>query len=232
MLMHTFHQHPDILVFDEHACNEAFTNYRLRELDHIRKLIAQSRFQGVCFKPICDSHRVSELHSTFPTGHFIWLYRNYRDVANSSLRKFEDPTRAILLVCTGQSGGGWFQDGVSRLASITLQEIYRPSFSDFDLACLAWWARNQIILESDLIGETNVTTLNYETLATNPAIMVTWMFNRIGIDCPDRIGKHISTRSIGRSPAPPLNTDVQALCEQCLAALDAAFQTANPPITI
>lgn len=227
MLMRTFHRHPGMLVYDEHRSNEAYVDYRIRSIEVIRMLTDQARFAGVCFKPICDSHRINELHSEFPDGHCIWIYRDYRDVANSSLRKFDEPTRAIRLICTGQPGGGWFQDGVSRLVSATLQEIYRPTLSDFDLACLTWWARNQIIIESGLIGQPNVTLLKYEALASEPAQILKWLFDRIGIQYKDRVGRYISARSIGRHKSPETDCDVKNLCDTLLVTLDNSFYSGS-----
>jgi hypothetical protein len=230
MLMHAFHRHSDMLVFDEHRSNEAFVDFRIRSIDRIRDLTKQARFPGVCFKPICDSHRIRELHDEFPNGHCIWIYRDYRGVANSSLRKFGEPTRAIRPVCTGQTGGGWFQEGVSPLASTTLQNIYRPTLSEFDLACLAWWALNQIVIESGLIGQPNVTIMKYEALASQPTPILNWLFGRIGINNEDRVGRNISARSIGRHPTPEMDRDVNNLCDTLLAALDNAFRVANQPV--
>jgi len=116
MLMHTFHRHPGMLVFDEHRSNEAFVNYQIRSIDRIRNLTEKARFAAVCFKPICDCHRIKELYSNFPSGRFIWIYRDYADAANSSLRKFAEPTRAIRLACTGQPGGGQETKLSSRVA--------------------------------------------------------------------------------------------------------------------
>lgn len=229
MLMFVFHRHPQVLVFDEHKNNRAFQDFRLRSTESVEQIVDDSHFPVVCFKPISDSHLIADLHSAFPDGHSIWIYRDYRDAANSSLRKFDNATRAIRLVCTGQPGGGWFQEGVSESAAAVLRSIYRPDLSEFDLACLAWWARNQIILESGLTNAQNVTLVKYEALVTAPPRMLAWLCNRTGIEYRERIGKIISARSIGRHEAPPMDARVRELCDAALTALDEAFQRGNPP---
>lgn len=229
MLMFVFHRHPDTLVFDEHKGNAAFNRYRLRGTDDIRRVVEKSRYPFVCFKPISDSHQILKLFQAFPDGHFIWLYRDYRDTANSSLRKFAGATRAIRLVCTGQQGGGWFQDGISPPVEKVLRDVYRPDLPDFDLACLVWWARNQIIFESGLIGLPNVTITKYEALVSQPSSAVAWLCGRIGMPYRDRIVKTVSARSISRHRAPDLDASVQQLCDESLEALDEAFYAADPP---
>jgi hypothetical protein len=230
MLMHAFHRHGDMLVFDEHQCNDAFRDFRLRDLPTIQTILDRARFPAVCFKPISDSHNIVEIHSQFTECEIIWLYRNFKDVANSSLRKFDDPLRAIRLVSTNQIGGGWFQDGISPDVAKTLQMIYRPSFSNFDLACLTWWARNQIIIESGLVDKPNVTIMRYEALAKYPDQSLRWLFDRLKVEYKGSVATGISARSIRRHAAPPLNSDVERLCVETLTILDNAFWAQSPTI--
>lgn len=230
MMMRAFHRHPDTLVYDEHRDSVAFSDYRLRSLECVKKLTDRARYPTVCYKPICDSHLISGLHRMFPEGHFIWAYRDFRDVANSSLRKFEHATRAIRLVCTNQPGGGWFQEGVSGRVTEVLRSVYGTSaLSEFDLACLIWWARNQIILDSGLTNAPNITLVKYEALVSKPSLMLKWLFSRLGLRYHERVSRNISPRSIGRHAAPPLDSRVEELCLASQAALDAAFLTGNPP---
>lgn len=231
MLMRVFHRHPDMLVFDEHRDNPAFLDYRLRSGDTVRTLLAEAHFPVVCFKPICDSHRIAELRREFPEAHIIWLYRDFKDVANSSLRKFDAATRAIRLVCTGGAGGGWFREGISPRIGEVLRETWRPGLSDFELACLVWWARNQLVLESGLQGQPGFTLLKYEALASAPPAMLSWLFQRMGMRYSGGLERGITARSIGRHPAPDIDQRVLELCRATQARLDATFLAQDPPVT-
>lgn len=228
MLMRAFHRHPDMLVFDEHRSSPAFLNHRLRDTDTVRDLLERARFPAVALKPICDSHRIREIYEAFPAGKYIWIYRDYADVANSSLREFGEATRAIRLACLGEPGGGWFQEGISARVNEVLRRVYRPELSDFDLACLAWWVRNQIIIESALAGHPNVTIIKYEPLVENPALVLKWLFERIGMHYTNRVGGHMTPRSIGRHRAPEMDVEVQKLCSETLAELNRAFEANGP----
>jgi len=229
MLMRVFHRHTNTLVFDEHRNNPAFENYCIRSTAEIQSLIERARFPIVSFKPICDSHLVGELNSAFPSARIIWIYRNYADVSYSTLRKFENPTRAIRLVCTNQTGGGWFQDGVSPQISKVLKKVYQPDMSDTDLTCLVWWARNQILIESGLIGAQNVIILKYEALVSQPTLMLKWLFDQLEVEYQDRVGRKITARFVGRHSLPDIDATVQSLCESTLKDLDSGFQAGSPP---
>lgn len=229
MLMHIFHRHPDMLVLDEHRNSPAFADYRLRGADTIRSLLGEATFPFVCLKPICDSHRIRELYREFPGGHYIWVYRDFEDVANSSLRKFDVATRAIRLVCTGRPGGGWFDEGVSPRIREVLRQVYRPDLPDFDLACLIWWARNRLLIESGLAGQPGVTAVKYEALVSDPSRMLDWLFRRIDIRNPGHVERNVTARSIGRHAAPAMDEHVRELCRSTLAELDEAFLEQHPP---
>jgi hypothetical protein len=231
MLMRAFHRHPDMLVYDEHRDNAAFLDYRIRSAETVRTLLVEAHFPAVCMKPICDSHRISELRKEFPEAHIIWLYRDFKDVANSSLRKFDAATRAIRLVCTGGAGGGWFREGISPRIGEVLRETWRPGLSDFELACLVWWARNQLVLESGLHGRPGFTLLKYEALASAPPAMLRWLFQRLGMRYSEGVERGITARSIGRHPAPAIDQRVLELCRSTQARLDEAFLAQDPPVT-
>ena len=230
MLMYALHRHPEAMVWDEHRDNRVFLGYRVRNFDVVRAVIDESRFPIACFKPICDSHRIAEFATAFPDAHHIWIYRHYEDVANSSLRRFDAPTRAIRLVCTGQPGGGWFAEGVSGASREILTGVYHEALTEFDLSCLVWWARNRIIVESGLLGSPGVTLIRYESLVQNPEPVFRWLFARMSLPYHDRIVRHMNDRSIGRDPAPPMDGRVRELCSSLLRELDAAFDKQKPPV--
>lgn len=223
MLMYAFHRHPEMFVYDEHRNSKVFYDFRIRGFQVVQDAIQSSRFPVACFKPISDSHLIAEFVTRFPDAHHIWIYRRYEDVTNSSLRKFDAPTRAIRLVCTGKPGGGWFQEGVSEECQRVLTRVYRPELSDFDLGCLVWWARNKIILESGLQNNQNITLLRYETLVSNPKLVLHWLFERMNVTLDDRIGDQINTRSVGRYSVPPMSEAIRELCEDLTAELDNTF---------
>jgi hypothetical protein len=229
MLMRAFHRHADLLVYDEHPNSAAFFDYRIRSLATVKELLDRARFPAVSFKAICDSHLINDFNREFPSGRFLWCYRDYRDVANSNLRKFPYATRAIHLVCTNQSGGGWFQEGLSAGVSTILKKVYRPDLSDFDLACLVWWARNRIIVDSGLIGHSNVTIVKYEPLVSRPTLLLEWLFARIDIPYHSRVTRRIHPLSIGRHPAPETDKNVRELCEELMVQLDEGYRIGDPP---
>lgn len=217
MLMFAFHLHPEIAVFDESRESSSFLDFRLRSMEVTEKLITASPFPVACFKPLADSHLTIQLLERFPSARCIWALRDYRDVANSFLRKFPHATRAIRLVCSGQEGGGWFQEGISDETGQILRNLPWQNFSDFDFACLVWWARNQLFFEQNLDKEKRVLLLRYEKLVTAPEKSLQEVTNFIGIPFSTRMTRYIHARSISRYSPPEINQSVQELCDDLTA---------------
>ncbi len=219
MLMHCLELHPDTEIFDEADNNEAFFDYCIRNYETLNALITRSKAPFVCFKPIADSHLIMEFIEQFPSGKFIWAYRDYKDVANSFLRKFAHATRAIKLVCLNQEGGGWFQKGVSSETTSILREVYTPGLSEFDLACLAWFARNRIFVEKNL-GSSDVMLIKYEHMVSNPERTFTNLSNFTGMRYDKNSIRYVHNASIAKNPYPELNPLIQKMCDDLMDVLN------------
>ncbi len=227
MLMFAFHLHPEIAVYDESRKSKAFLDFQLRGMETTEKLIKTSPFPVACFKPLADSHRATQLLQRFPSARFIWALREYSDVANSFLKKFPHATRAIRLVCSGQEGGGWFQEGVSEETGRILHNLPWQNFSDYDFACLVWWTRNRLFFEQDLDKEKRVLLLRYEKLVTAPRESLPEVTKFIGVPFCRQMTRYIHARSVSRHSPPKLNPSVQKLCDELTASFNVLTSEEN-----
>lgn len=213
MLMFAFHLLPDIAVYDESRKSKAFLNFQLRSMETTEKLIHASPFPVACFKPLADSHLTTQFLQRFPSARCIWALRDYSDMANSFLRKFPHATRAIRLVCAGQEGGGWFQEGISEETGNILRNLPWQNFSDYDFACLVWWARNRLFFEQHLDKEKRVLLLRYEKLVMAPEESLKTITNFIGIPFSPQMTRYIHAQSIARYSHPKISKPVLEICE-------------------
>lgn len=225
MTMEVFHHRRDTEVFDERARNRAFLDYRIRSLGVVEALTTGSKAPFVCFKPLADSHLIHEFSARFPSARMLWIYRHHADNARSALRTFAHATRAIRLVCTGRSGGGWFQEGVSADTAEVLREAYTPDMSALDLACLVWWARNRLVVELGLMDEPRVLIVRYEDLVAEHHEGFAELFRFIGMS-HDASAVARVVRRTATDPIPPnLDPRVQELCQDLQSRLDAHVAT-------
>jgi hypothetical protein len=193
----------------------------------VSEAITRSRAPYVCFKPICDSHLIRDFISRFPDGKYIWIVRNYLDNANSAIRQFPESDRAVRLTCEGKPGGGWLQEGTSSEALKRLQEVYSPDFSKFELSCLSWWIRNNIILEADLETRKQFHLMHYENLVTNPANAFQLLQKSIAIPVDQRSYGNTHSRSISKHSFPDIAPGVKELCDGLAEQLEAFADAQN-----
>lgn len=220
MLMNVFHLRPDTSVFDEARNSTVFKNFRIRDVGTLRRGLMSQSLPIAVFKVICDSHEIVSLFEAFPDAKVLWMYRNPGDNADSQLKKFEHPVKAIKLVHAGEQGGGWFAEGVSENTRRTLHQFRGNELSDFDWACLNWWARNQLFFEQDLASDKRVEVLRYEELVANPIDVMGQVIDWLGMPYHDRSFRFVHSRSVNKTDRSSLNPEIERLCQSVLDSLD------------
>jgi len=221
MLMNIFHLHPDADVFDEARSSTTFQDYRIRSLEVLRQSIDDSHYRFPCFKVIADSHILPSILRGLSKPKVLWMYREPGPNAASRLKKWgAQGTAAIRKVCAAEPGGGWFAEGVSDSMAQTLRGLDRSRFSDFDYACLAWWARNQLYFELGLDGDPAVRLLRYETLVAEPQPTMRALFAWLGMEWSEPSLRFVHARSARRPDLPTLDPQVESLCNDLLQRLD------------
>jgi Sulfotransferase domain len=221
MLMDIFHLHPETEVLDEARDSRAFFDFRVRDPQTVRRIVADSRYRFPCFKIIADSHILPSILDRLSNPKVLWMYREPGPNAASRLAKFPFGTAAIRAVCTNGPGGGWFAEGVSPSVRRQLRELDRSNFSDFDYACLVWWVRNQLFFEMDLASDPRVRLLRYETLVTQPETTMNALFDWTGMGWSKNSMRFVHARSLKKPSLPRLEPQVEALCMDLLQRLDA-----------
>ena len=216
MMMNIFHHHPDIEVFDESQNSEVFCDFRVRNVEIIKKTLQKSCFPFACYKVICDSHIIKSFIDNFSDAKIIWMYRNATDNAESNIKKFPNAaTQAIRRVSQGEEPRGcWFTEGVTSNITTKLKEVTSSEYlTEFDFACLAWWGRNSLFFELGLEQIPNVRLLEYEKLVQEPKEVMEKLFCWSGPQWDEKIIRFVHDRSVKKKDLPNLNRKVERLCE-------------------
>jgi sulfotransferase family protein len=222
MLQHIFEYSKYFKVYGEHH-SKAFEKCFIKDFGTIKGLVHESKAPFTVFKPLCDSHRILEFTNTFPNSKSIWIYRNYEDTVNSQMRKFPNGGEAIEItkdICQGKTGSGWFYYALSDQVRETMQKIYKPEFTIHDYGCLAWWARNMLVLEKELATNKKVLLVDYDRLVQNPKEEASTIFNFIGVRFDDGCIKFIHSKSVGKNPFPEIDSNIKAMCLRLTNAIE------------
>lgn len=215
MLMNVFELNSNFLVYHESNKKAFDENYRIINFDKLGEVIDSSNFEFVAFKPISDSHLINLFSEKFPDSKKIWLYRNYRDVANSSVVKWNAGERnSIREIGKGIIIDDWFTEGLSDNTIKTIRTVYRDDSSLHECAALWWWARNRIVMEKEINTHKNVLLVNYDDLVKNPVNELSCISDFLGARRPVSAKNYIHGRSICKQEFPEIDARVKELCEQ------------------
>jgi hypothetical protein len=213
-------------VFDEHSSlssDDLESNLKFNSLDQVRRKMEATRAALVIAKPLVESHRVHELLDYFPSAKVMWMYRHYRDVVNSNLKRWGsnngvDDLRPIVNGCTAN----WRSRGLSDKTRQIVKDCFSETMSSNDAAALFWYSRNTLYFDQKLPQEEKVFLCKYENLVLNPQKVVKNLYRFQAIEFPgDHLFKLVSSSSVGKGNSVKLSPHIFSLCEEMVSTLDA-----------
>lgn len=209
--------------FDEYD-DRAFADTRIKDLATRRRLIADSSAGFVVFKPVSDSHRVTELLAEHPDGKVIWLYRRYQDVANSAVERWGDRTREWLVdLLAGGGNWGTRQWNAEKITAECLAEVRRVCPQDpspHEAAALFWYMRNRTFFEQQLDNSLSVLLVRYEDAVTRSQEEFARICRFLGIDSSLEMTDKVFSSSVGKREFPAIARPIEDLCVAMLERLD------------
>jgi hypothetical protein len=201
----------------------------LDPLEVVAKKIRANRAPLVILKPIVDSQNARQFLNVMPEAKSIWLYRHYRDVASSNLRKFGerngiDDIRPI----ANNDVNNWRSENVSDHTRSIIQTYFSEDMPPNDAAALFWYARNQLFFEQKLDGNSRVLLVRYSDFVTNPTETMSRIYKYLGRPYPgDHINREVHGLSVGKGKEVVLSPEIEDLCQSQLERLEDA--EANSP---
>jgi Sulfotransferase domain len=218
-----FGRHPGIEEFPEND-EEAFDYYRLRQPPQIRDLVKRSHADVVICKPICDSQHARRLLDLFPQSVALWIYRDWKDVVNSSLRNFANYHRAYLKVMLEEPlRANWSIENVPDEHWKWVQEVYGRGSDEATCRSLIWYLRNDLFFQQNLETDPRVMLVQYDEMVTRPKDSFERMFRFVGVGPSDYATSIVHSSSVRKSQAPPVDADIAALCDSTQSRLDTYY---------
>ncbi|MCB0190836.1 MAG: sulfotransferase [Anaerolineae bacterium] len=231
MLNNTFDNDLRTKVYGEGGLAKGYgrgTPFRLKSYEEVAQIFSQEKAPLLIAKPLVESQNILQLLDYFPNSKAIWIYRNFRDVASSSLKKFgKNPTHYNLrAVIDPELSDHWYAERVSD----TTREIVKAYFTEdrpiHDLKALGWYVRNVLFFELRLADNPRVFLYNYEALVTEPDKWMRHIYQFLEFDYPgDKIVAHIHSASVKKGRHVELSSDIQALCDELLEKLHAVYDS-------
>jgi hypothetical protein len=199
---------------------------RLNALDEVAAMVRTNRAPLVVLKPIVESHRTPELLSGIEGSKALWVYRDYRDVAASNVRRFKEGTAdRDLRAIVSMDKCNWRSEYVPDDVRETVCRLHAEGLSAHDAAVLFWYVRNRLYFDLGLDSHPSVMLCKYEALASSPDQVMRTIYSELGRKYP---GPHITrdthARSIRKGSRISLNREVEDIADSMLDRLDREWQ--------
>ena len=201
--------------------------FRIISEDAIREAIAKTPEPIMLFKPLNDSQYADRLLGLHKNAKAIWIYRHYRDVADSAVKIWGDVQRTIML----QVSEGVYTDPGNkaigeRVTSENLKMVKRVTakgLSSGEGAALLWYLRNSIYFDLGLQDDPRVLLCKYEDLVREPDKQFEALFKFIGAGYSPGYTADVHTSSVKKVSAVTFDQEIERLCEGMMMRLDDAY---------
>ncbi|GAG76799.1 unnamed protein product [marine sediment metagenome] len=148
---------------------EAFNNWRLREVSVIDDLIENGYAHIKLFKPIVETHLSAMFLSRYTTGKILFVYRHFNDVINSSINHFGEERWYSRVKA-------WVDDDFTEFLPALVPEktkqfiysLWDPSLIPVSVLGIYWIFYNRLYFDLGLHEHDRVMLLNYENLVLEP----------------------------------------------------------------
>lgn len=208
--------------FSKLSSDDTENKIRLNSKQKLERQIESLGHPVVVLKPLVESQHTDMLLSIGENTKGIWLYRHYKDVAASNLKKFgaENGKKNIKPIIAGESDN-WRSEKVSSAVREQIKNLVSSDLSNLDYAALFWWARNMLYFEQRLYNIPLIYTCNYSNLVSSPLEETQKIYAFLDIDHPgEKIVKHVHSNSIGKGNKAQLSNSVENLCSDLYKKLE------------
>lgn len=223
--LHVLEQSPDIITYSE-GHSRYFNRVLLKDDETIARRLRTDPFPIVVLKPICESHRALDLLATFPGSKVVWIYRNYRDTANSAALKWTRGVEQLRDLATGNlAAAGWRAGGLSEERFATVRSIYRDDLSAHAAYAAHWWTRTQLFFDMGLDRRADVQLVRYEDLVLEPPRFFPRMFEFIGTPFRSGFLDGVYSSSVKSKAFPAIPEEIDRLCRELNERMDRHYES-------
>lgn len=225
LLMNCFDQDRRARVFRDDSALTGFRGNRLRLKPYreVERILAKCRSPLVVAKPLLDSQLAGEILSEYPRSKAIWMFRNYRGVIGSSLKKFSSQVESIRRVV--DQPDDWRGERVHHRTIEFIKPFVSSNMRREDAAALIWIARNQLFFNQSFDSSKLVSVLNYEDLVNSSDDALRGIYGFLELDFPVYSITHsIHQNSLVRGQGIEIDATIEKACRalqrrlhQCVA---------------
>ena len=212
--------------FSEISSKDMEAGIRLNSLDLVKNEFSRVKAPLIVLKPLVESQNVPALLSFFENGLALWMFRHYKDVAQSNIKKFgrQNGINDLLPIVNGETNN-WRSEKVSPHVRGTVTRYFSEEMNPFDAAVLFWYARNSIFFDLELDRHPRVMMCSYEDFVLDPEKFVRSVYERLGRPYPDiSLTAEVHTNSRKKGKDVELTPEIEQLAADLYDRLETAYR--------
>jgi hypothetical protein len=221
-------------VYGEFSILSSNEGLRLNPLDSVKRVLKQDRVPLIVLKPLVESQNTLNLLDYFEGSKALWLFRHYRDVASSYVKKWGDrhsinDLRAIV----EKRPQDWRYENVSGAVEQIVLDHFSEDMGAYDASALYWFVRNTLFFELNLDKSPRVMICKYEDLVAKSARVMRNVYEFLGHRFPgDKIVSMVHSASVNKGENTRLSPQIDLLCRELLDRLDQTWGDAQAEFSI
>ncbi len=200
-------------------------NYMLVK-EKIETIIDNCKVPIIVTKPILNSFEAHNLLTNHQNLKIVWIQRDYKDMASSSLIKFGPVVSDYIKdLVQSKRGNNWLSYGIPDKTLKILRGLDTINLNHHDWMCLVWWSVNRTIIIDRLYQRDRFVLIQYEKLVLDPIPVINSLYKKFGLSCNSKISKYIHPSSIGKGKNIFIQPAIQNLCDQLTEELKSVSQS-------
>ncbi len=197
-----------------------FHEHMLKDIDTIRKIVQQSKACVVVCKPLHENQYAKRYLEKIPELKIIWLYRNYNDSVNSSVRRWNNMLIRIEAIVKDPSNSGWWGDELPKDKIELVRALYNSNMTQESAYALMWFLRHSFFFDLGLSENQRVRIYRYEEMVSEPAKYFSQMFEYCRCPFSTKYVNGIHANSVNKNPPVRIDPRIEKLCQEMTKKLD------------
>jgi hypothetical protein len=206
-------------IYPEHSnlsSGDEVDQLRLNPLTVVARTLDRERFPLVVLKPLVETQNADRLLEFFHQARAIWMYRHYKDVAASNLKRFGSGNGIKNLRYIVQDDAkNWRSERVPPDVRELIKTYFSETMNPYDAAALFWYVRNRYYFDLGLDKHPRVMKCQYSDFVTSPGQTIQAVYRFVDRPYPgDGILSEIHSTSIGKGRVVELSPEIDNLCNE------------------
>ena len=200
---------------------------RLNPLADVARTVKWRRHKNIVIKPLVECQSAAEILDYFPNAKGLWMYRHYKDVVASMVRKWtaERGLEEAAEILSGDPNN-WRADNIDGTLRETVQAAVDQGITGQDGWGLLWYTRNAHYFRQNLMERADLALVRYRHLVENRDLFDAVMhhLDRDELKFGDRWPYNAKSLNAGNDVQ--FSPHITPLLEDMMARLDACAFTA------